>query len=209
MSKQNSPHNDKKSKDYYKLNTKAVDRLVNADKVDIPKDKILRDPAKQYRSDLLDRIPSPVKSLFIKWWFNAAACFFFIWALGLTDYLDILVITSITIGMTTDILVNNILRFIEIVPGENAKWMMFTKKKYWTFIANILYSFLIIYCVMWLYNGINILINSITGNVESVPFGVEPILFGIFYMLFDILFISMKNLMLSIINDAKNKINKQ
>ena len=208
MAKQNSPRNDKKSEDYYKLNTKAIDRLVNADKMDVPANKRLKDPAKQYRSDFIDRIPSPVKSLFIKWWFNAASCFFFVWALGLTDYLDILVITSVTIGMITDILVNNILRFLEIVPGENNKWMMFTKKKYWTFIANILYSFVIIYCVMWFYNGVNVLINSITGNIESVPFGVEPILFGAIYLAFDLLFIGIKRLIKSIINDAINKANK-
>lgn len=208
MAKNPSPRNDKKHEDYYKLNTKAVDRLVNADKMEIPADKKLTDPAKQYRSDFLDRIPSPIKALFIKWWFNAAMCFFFVWGFGLTDYLDILVVISVTVGIVTDILVNNILRFIETIPGENNKWMMFTKKKYWTFIANILYSLVIVFCVIWFYNGINILINSITGNFENVPLGVEPILFGAIYMAFDLLFIGIKNLIKAIIKDAKNKVNK-
>jgi hypothetical protein len=38
---------------------------------------------------------------------------------------------------------------------------------------------------------------------------VEPILFGILYLLFDLLFIGIKNVMKSIINDAKNRVNKQ
>ena len=68
-------------------------------------------------------------------------------------------------------------------------------KKYWTFIANIFYAFLVLFCVIWLY--------------EVIKIGVEPILFGIFYMLFDLLFIGIKNLIKAIINDAINKVNKK
>ena len=195
--KKNPPANTEKSKDYYKLNTNAVDRLVNAEKKDYPKDKKLKDPAKQYRSGFLDRIPASVKALFIKFWFNGSVCYFIFWGLGLylNDFLDMIVVLSVVLGMVTDILTNNALRFVETLPGENNRWMMFTKKKYWTFIANILYAFVVLFFVIWLY--------------EVIKIGVEPILFGIFYMLFDLLFIGMKNLMKTIINDAKDKVNKQ
>ena len=195
--KNTSPRDTEKDRDYYKLNTKAVDRLVNADKIDTSKVNKLKDPAKQYRSGFLDRIPAPVKALFIKFWFNGAVCYFIFWGLGLyiPSYLDMIVVLSVVLGMVTDLLTNNALRFVETLPGENDKWMMFTKKKYWTFIANIFYSFIVLYCVIWVY--------------EVIKIGVEPILFGIFYMLIDILFISMKNLMKTIINDAKDKVNKQ
>ena len=193
----NSSRNTEKDKDYYKLNTQAVDRLVNADK-NVPRsDKKLKDPAKQYRTGFLDRIPAPVKALFIKFWFNGAICYFIFWGLGMvvSNYLDMIFVLATVLGMVTDILVNNALRFVETLPGENDKWMMFTKKKYWTFIANIFYAFIVLFCVIWLY--------------EIIKIGVEPILFGLFYMLFDLLFIGMKNLMKTIINDAKNKVNKQ
>ncbi len=192
-----SPRNSEKDKDYYKLNTKAVDRLVNADKNAAPRDKKLKDPAKQYRTGFLDRIPAPVKALFVKFWFNGAVCYFIFWGLGtvVTNYLDMIFVLAIVLGMVTDILVNNALRFVETLPGENDKWMMFTKKKYWTFIANIFYAFIVLFCVIWLY--------------EVIKIGVEPVLFGIFYMLFDLLFVGMKNLMKTIISDAKNKVNKQ
>lgn len=196
-SKNNTPHDTEKDKDYYKLNTKAVDRLVNAEKKDYSKDKTLKDPAKQYRSGFLDRIPASVKALFIKFWFNGAVCYFIFWGLGLylNDFLDMIVVLSVVLGMVNDILTNNALRFVETLPRENDKWMMFPKKKYWTFVANIFYSFIILFCVIWLY--------------EIIKIGVEPILFGIFYVVFDLLFIGMKNLMKTIINDAKNKVNKQ
>ena len=193
--------NNKNKKSPY--NSNAVDRLLNADKKDYS-NSTLKDPGKQYRSGVLDRIPSPVKALGIKFWFYGAICFFIFWGLNIVNSLDILVIMSIVIGLANDILVNNILRFIEIVPKENNKWMMFTQKKYWTLPANILYAFLVFYCVRELYVIINII-----GQSFNVYIGVEPILFGIFYLGFDLLFIGMKNLMKKIISDAEDKVNKQ
>lgn len=195
--KKNPPRKTEKETDYYKLNTKAVDRLVNANKMTPPKSRRLNDPAKQYRSGFLDRIPAPVKALFIKFWFNGAVCYFIFWGLGMmvTGYLDMIFILAVVLGMVTDIFVNNALRFVETLPGENNKWMMFPQKKYWTFIANILYAFLVLFCVIKMYEGFRI--------------NVEPILFGLFYMLIDLLFVGMKNLMKLIINDAIDKVNKK
>ena len=187
----------------YPNDSSAVDRLLNADKKDYSQ-STLKDPAKQYRSGVLDNIPSPVKALLIKAWFYGAICFFIFWGLNIVNSLDILVIMSIVLGLATDILINNILKFIEIVPKENHKWMMFPQKKYWTLPANILYAFLVFYCVRELYVLINII-----GQSFNVYIGVEPILFAIFYLGFDLLFIGMKNLMKKIISDAEDKVNKQ
>ena len=192
----NTPANDsEKSKDYYKLNTNAVDRLVNADKIEIPQDKRLRDPAKQYRSQFLDKIPDVIKALFLKAWFAGAVCFFILFGISFIDFLDQIVVLSIVMGMITDLLTNNAIRLIETVSGGSEKWIMFPKGKYWTFFANIFYSALILFCVTQVY--------------ELLKFNVEPLLFGIIYMLFDLLFVSMRNLMKTIINDAINKVNKQ
>lgn len=187
----------------YPNDSSAVDRLLNADKKDYSQ-STLKDPAKQYRSGVLDNIPSPVKALLIKAWFYGAICFFIFWGLNIVNSLDILVIMSIVLGLATDILINNILKFIEIVPKENHKWMMFPQKKYWTLPANILYAMLVFYCVRELYILINII-----GQSFNVYIGVEPILFAIFYLGFDLLFIGMKNLMKKIIKDAEDKVNKQ
>ena len=142
--KDNNPTPKKQSTaDYYKLKTDAVDRLVNADKKTY--DKTKGDPGKAYKSKgFLDKIPSWIKALFIKFWFNGAVCYFIFWGLGsvVTNYLDMIFVLAIVLGMVTDIFVNNALRFVETLPGENDKWMMFPQKKYWTFIANIFYSFI-------------------------------------------------------------------
>ncbi len=195
----------KSTVDYYKLKTDAVERLVNADKkVYTEKSK---DPGKSYRSSALDKIPDWIKAVFIKFWFNGAVCFFIFWGLGLyiTDMLDMLVVMAVVIGMVTDILVNNAFRFFEKYEGQNSKWMMFPKKRYWTFFANIIYAFPVLALVVWLYEAINAIGNQLRGTENEIILGVEPILFGLFYLFFDLCFIGVKNTLLKIISDAKQK----
>lgn len=183
----------------------AVERLLNADKKAYPKTK--GDPGKQYRSGLLDKIPTWVLALFMKFWFNGAVCFFIFWGLGLyiTDMLDMIVVMAVVLGMVTDLLVNNAFRFFETYKGQNSKWMMFPQKKYWTFLANIPYAFLVLSCVIWIYNVINVIANGLNGSESEIIIGVEPILFGLLYMLVDMCFITIKNTMISIVSDAKRK----
>jgi len=196
----------KSSADYYKLKTDAVDRLVNADKKTY--DKTKGDPGKEYRSrGFLDKIPSWIKALFIKFWFNGAVCFFIFWGLGMyvTDMLDMIFMLAVVMGMVTDILVNNVFRFLATYEGQNDKWMMFPKKKYWTFVANILYAFPILVGVIWFYNILNVVLNNVKGTEGELFVSVEPILFGLAYMAIDMLFITMKQTMIKIISDAKQK----
>lgn len=86
----------KASADYYKLKTDAVDRLVNAKNKTY--DKTKGDPGKEYRSrGFLDKIPSWIKALFIKFWFNGSVCFFIFWGLGMyvTAMLDMIFVLEI------------------------------------------------------------------------------------------------------------------
>lgn len=207
-SKQMSDNNKKKqskgTENYYELKTDAVDRLVNADS--LPRPKITTDPGREYRSKgFIDKIPGWVKALFIKFWFNGAACFFIFWGLGMLipNILDMLVVFGVVLGMVTDIFVNNIFRFIENYPGQNSKWMMFPKKKNWTIFANIPYAILVLFCVVYLYNFINYAIIDTIGG--DVMFGVEPVAFGLLYLAVDMFFISIRNMLVSIVSDAMSK----
>ena len=196
----------KSTMDYYSLKTDAVDRLVNAEKKTY--DKTKGDPGKEYRSrGFLDKIPSWIKALFIKFWFNGAVCFFIFWGLGMyvTAMLDMIFVLAVVMGMVTDILVNNAFRFLATYEGQNDKWMMFPKKKYWTFFANIIYAFIVLVGVIWFYNILNVVLNNIKGTEGELFVGVEPILFGLSYMAIDMVFITMKNTMIKIVSDAKQK----
>ena len=203
MSDKNNKTQETNTQNYYELKTDAVHRLVNADSVS--KAKVTEDPGKEFRSKgLLDRIPSWVKALFIKFWFNGAVCFFVFWGLGfmIPNIIDMLFVFGVILGIVTDVLVNNTFRFLEVYPGQNTTWMMFPQKKYWTFLANIAYATLILYCVIGVYNQIN---EAILAGGEEQILGVEPLLFGFLYMSTDMFFISIKNMMVSIVQDAMEK----
>ena len=190
----------------YKINTDAVDRLVNANNKTYQNGN--SDPGKQYRSKrLLDKIPSPIKALFIKFWFNGAVCFFIYWGLGMYIWntLDMIIVLGIVLGIVNDLLVKNTFHFFAITPGTNNKWMMFPQKKYWTFITNMIYFTVIVYIVAQAYSTINLSLNALNGTEDQVYLGVEPILFGLICMAIDMLFVSMKNLAIRIVTDAKEK----
>ena len=204
-----SPKQLREISDYYKLNTKAVDDLVNASPENAP--EVPREELEKYRSKSGIHLPRWLKAVLLKTWFAGATCFFIFWGLGLylTNLLDMMLVFGLALGLVTDLLVNSIFRFAARVPGENDRWMMFPKKGMAAFFLNILYAFFLLLCVYCLYQGINLAITSVTGQVDSVPVGVEPILFGLFYMGFDLLFLSMKHLALRILSDARAKVREE
>lgn len=188
--------------EYYKLNTKAVDDLVNASPENTP--EVPREELEKYRSKSDIHLPRWLKAVLLKAWFAGAACFFIFWGLGLylTNLLDMMLVFGLSLGLVTDLLVNNVLRFLSTVPGENDSWMMFPKKGMGAFFLNILYAFVLLFCVYAFYQVINTVIVSVTGQTDTVPLGVEPVLFGLFYMGFDLLFVGMKHLGRRILADA-------
>ena len=189
--------------DYYKLNTKAVDNLVSANAENSP--EVPMEELQKYRSKSGLHLPGWLQAVLLKAWFAGAACFFIFWGLGLylTNLGDMLLVFGLALGLVTDLLVNNILRFAAATPGENDGWMMFPKKGMGSFFLNILYGFFLLFCVYTLYQLINSAFVSLTGRSDTVPLGVEPILFGLFYTGFDLVFIGLKHLAGRILSDAK------
>lgn len=206
--KEKSPNviRDRDPSEYYRLNTKAVDDLVTADEKNSP--PVSQAELDQYRSRKL-KLPQWLILAFIKFWFPAAVCFFFLW--GLSPYigstLDLLVITGIALGFVTDLLTNNVLRYIAKSKGGNDKWMMFPRKGFITLPLNVLYAGLLLFLVFNTYTFGNTLIIQLSGIAEdSVPIGVEPILFGILYLLFDLILLGVKRVFGRIVSDAKEKV---
>ncbi len=187
----------------YELSSDAVEVLANAGKGNTP--QYSQEELDRYRSKKGFKIPDPVKIIFLKAWFAGAVCFFFLWGLGsyISSMLDMLFILSVVLGVITDLLVNNVIRFMEKYPDQNRAWMMFPKKNIVSFFLNIVYSALIIYCVYTLYTSINLLINTVTGATDQIALGVEPILFGVFCTAVDLACLGIKHVFSSIIEDAK------
>ncbi len=187
----------------YDLKSDAVERLVQAQAGEAQ--EYSQEELEKYTTKKGFKIPDSVKILFIKTWFAGAVCFFFMWGLGnyISGNLDMLFVLSIALGMVTDLLVNNTIRFLEKTPGQNDKWMLFPKKGMLSMGLNLLFAFIIIFCVFMTYTLVNYAIVSLSGAQDQVPIGVEPILFGILCMGYDMLFIGIKRLLQSILRDAK------
>lgn len=187
----------------YDLKSDAVETLANADSGEIP--EYSQEELEKYRSKKGIRIPDVVKVLFIKAWFAGAVCYFFFW--GLSNYIgnliDILFVLGVALGIVTDLLTNNVIRFFEKSAGDHSKWILFPKKGYMSFIWNLLYGFAVLLGVYSLYNVINLVLVGITGSPDAAFLGVEPVLFGIFCMGIDMLFVGMKRLFITILTDAR------
>ncbi len=189
--------------DYYDLKVDAVDRLVNAKDAPPVSDREI----KQYTSSKSKlHIPSWLKIVFVKFWFSGAICYFFLWGLGMyITGLDLMVAIAIGLGLSTDLMVNHLLHYFEPEKGAYDKWMMIPFRKFWTIFLNVLYSGLILFCIVWFYNIVNTLIVGEPAADAPVVLPVEPILFGLLYMGFDMLFILIKNTMVKIVRDASAK----
>lgn len=193
--------------EYYELKTDAVNRLVNASAETAPEvtdEEIAKISGRKKKFN----IPNIVKVLVIKWWFAGAICFFFYFGLGtvITAPLDLLFVFGAALGLLTDLLTNNILRFIEKTEGQNNRYMMVTTRKFWSLFINVIYAYVLLYLIVAVYNVINYAIVTARGVEDSVAIGVEPILFGLLYLGLDSLFIAMKHLFGRIVDDAKSKV---
>ncbi|MCR5732328.1 MAG: hypothetical protein K6G51_05270 [Sphaerochaetaceae bacterium] len=195
-----------KEVNHYKLNTKAVDDLISASKENA--EPVTEAELRKYSSGNRLYIPTISKVIFTKFWFAGACCYFFLWGLGLyiPSVLDLVFITAIAMGFVTDILTNNVLRYIEVVSTANNKWMMVKSKGMLGLFLNVIYSIFLMACVWLTYYGINKAVNGILNQTDQVPLGVEPVMFGVFYMGYDMLFIGLKMLLARILDDAKMKV---
>jgi len=203
MARRSGQEPEKEATEYYKLKTEAVENLVTADSTNSP--KVPEEELRKYRRNSNIQVPNTVKVLFVKFWFAGAVCYFVIWGLGLYlgSVLDLLVVAAVVMGFVTDLLANNVLRFMEETPGVNEKWIMVRKRRYVSLILNLLYAGLLMTLVYLFYEYLNIAITTMTGDKESVPVGVEPLLFGLLYMGFDLALVGIRNLVKKIIAGAK------
>ena len=196
MEKSNNVTENKVGTSNYELKSKAVEELLEAEAGQAP--EYSPEELEKYRSKSKLHLSETVKILLIKAWFGGVVCFFFLFGLGgILHQLDLLFVTAVALGMVTDILLNNILRFMEKQKGDNARWMMYPKKGMVAFFLNIIHGFVMLFCIYMCYNGINLVLSSLSGGKWLI--NVEPILFGVFFVACDSLFIWVKRLLMDLI----------
>ena len=110
-SSQSLPSGEENLENYYDLKTDAIEALASADTEEAP--EYSKEELEKYRTQSPIRIPEVLKVCFLKWWFAGAMFYFCGFGLGLGHWLDRWIVYSIVLGMVTDLLTNNLLRFLE------------------------------------------------------------------------------------------------
>ena len=172
--------------DYYRLKVKAVDDLVNASAENSP--PVSRQELRKYQSGPKVKLADWVKAILLKWWIAGTICYFFVWGLSTftLNQWDHMVIIGVALGAVTNLLTNNVYRFIAKKPGAYDRWMMVTSKKLLFLPLDLVYALALVFCVLMTYNTVNAAAAALTGT-EGTVLGVEPILFGVFTTAWDLL----------------------
>lgn len=223
MAKKKKKFQETTIENYYDLKLDKIDELVAALKDDSPAEtnsnlsyniaeitgeenvKGIHKEFDPYKVDKFSKIPVWVKALFIKFWFAGCVCYFVMFGLNLNE-LDKLVLLGAVLGLVVDVLVNPLFRYMESDRKEYNDYMMFPFpfKAFWTFFTNVIYYLVVIICVKFCYDGLNLLINLISGTSNEVKVGVEPLLFGVFAVIIDMIFIGIKDGIVLLIKKRKN-----
>ena len=208
-SKPEKSHRQKKQQhsatEYYKLNTQAVEDLASADASNSP--AVTPEELERYGATKKDVLPNWLKVCFAKFWFAGAVEFFMVTGLvliypGIALLENQIVVVGIVMGMVTDLLTNNVLRFMAYPEGANDHWMMFPKPGFFAFFFNIIYAMLLVLLVNLLYIATNLGLNAVFGGGHL---SMEPISFGLFYLLCDLALVGLKNLVIHLVSSRKNK----
>ena len=196
---------EQQERNYYKLNLQAVEDLVTANPENSP--PVSRKELQKYHAAPRVQVADWIKAILLKMWFAGVICYFFIWGLSTMaiNQWDQLVILGVALGGATNLLTNNIYRFVAKQKGAYDRWMMFPKKSLAYLPLDILYATLLVLCTMMTYNGINLLAAGGAGK-GSRWLGVEPILFGVFTTAWDLLFLTMKRTAKRIAEDAQSEV---
>lgn len=140
--------------------TNQNEELMKSSNADEDNGIVDKKTLKKYRIHWYNRIPYPVKALFIKYWFFGLVYFLFMNGLGSLPVfqggsqfsmmtLVLILITGIACGVFDDLLVYNILDVIEDYPGQKDSFVIFKSRKFYSIFVNVVYG--VFLCIVSLY----------------------------------------------------------
>jgi len=140
---------------------------------------------------LIKRIPENVKITFFRWWFAGAIYLLIGNGTELAkndDPSQLILILGFVIGIATILIFNSIVYGMFECKRKgvilNKKWKdrnLF--ERVITNLGEIFKSMLTVFVIYYIYQIINIVLNSINNTNQKMYLGVEPILFGIFFIM--------------------------
>ena len=92
---------EKTNADYYRLNTKAVDDLVNANAENSP--PVSQKELRKYHAQKKPLLADWVKAVLLKAWLAGIVCYFILWGLGpyALNQMDMLLVVGVALGFVT------------------------------------------------------------------------------------------------------------
>lgn len=132
-----------------------------------------------------------VKIVICRWWFSAAVCFFIAFGLNLGNQettFELIFFLGLGMGIANILLFNPIIMSVFDIKrrGKIANKKMSERtvlEGTFYLLSEIFKSMFSVYIVSWIYQGINVAINTIKDYPSThVNLGVEPILFGVFFV---------------------------
>lgn len=196
------------------MSKKEKNKEVKAEKVELSDVDSLTEPIvdkrtlNKYRIHWYQKVPYPVRALFIKYWFFGLVYFLFEMGIGAIPYFRItdsttifgvntiilILITGFALGVFNDFLVYNILDVIEDDPGEKAPYVFFKSKKFYSLFINIIYGECVAFLSLYLCGIIAMAISP----DNSMFYFREPLTCGLMMFVIDYLFLMVKNLVVYI-----------
>ncbi len=159
---------------------------------------------KKYRVHWYQRIPYPVRALFIKYWFFGLNYFLFEMGLGSISIfressgdtfaaasMILILISGIALGVFNDIFVYNILDVIEDYPGQKKPYVIFKSRKVYSLFINVIFGIAVAFLGRWLSGLIALAIDPELTNVWG--WFREPLTCGLMMFIVDGALISIKN----------------
>ncbi len=159
---------------------------------------------KKYKVHWYQRIPYPVRALFIKYWFFGLNYFLFEMGLGSISIfrestgdtfaaasMILILISGLALGVFNDIFVYNILDVIEDYPGQKKPFVIFKSKKVYSLFINVIFGIVVAFLGRWLSGLIALAIDPELTNVWG--WFREPLTCGLMMFIVDGALISIKN----------------
>lgn len=206
----------KKIKDEEKLKDKnGKEIIINQDKA-THDDLVDKKTLKKYRVHWYQKIPYPVRALFIKYWFFGLNYFLFDMGIGSLSFfsqssttdifayatLILFLISGFALGVFNDIFVYNILDVIEDRPKEKEPFVIFKSTKLYSLFINIVYGIIVVFISRWISGSIALAIDPELTNVWG--WFREPLTCGLVMFVVDGAFIGIKNMIVLSVKKIKD-----
>lgn len=168
------------------------------------KDKV--DYKDQIKPGKLDKIPSWIKVILLKYWVAGATFYFFgmggafIWATGNNEdskTIKLWAILGLGLALTLEYIAKPIIRLMRTNIDDTYRYNLINLRGIKSLLLHFIYGFVVVLLVM----ATSVFLDRLGINLDILNIadgGTEPFLFALIFIIFDIIFIFLKRLSINI-----------